>query len=170
MPAMNEVPENTTRRSDLLFDAVLRPHRSLSPAGFWLLMVAIAAVSFTAGMAFFLIGAWPVVGFLGLDVALIYIAFRQSYRSGLMHETIQLSATELTIRRVSPYGRIKTWTFQPYWLRVSMDDPPEHSSPLTLGSHGRQITIGAFLTAGERLEVARALEEALVSLRPARQS
>ncbi len=70
----------------------------------------------------------------GLDVVLIYIAFRQSYRSGLMHETIQLSATELTIRRVSPYGRINTWIFQPYWLRMRIDDPPEHSSPLTLSS------------------------------------
>ena len=165
MIAMSDVPAgNPAVRSPLLFDAVLRPYRSLSPAGFWLLMAAIAVVSFTAGIAFFLAGAWPVVGFLGLDVVLIYIAFRQNYRSGLLHETIQLSATELTIHRVSPYGRINTWIFQPYWLRVRIDDPPGHSSPLTLTSHGRQITIGAFLTADERLEVAYALKAALANV------
>lgn len=144
-----------------LFDAVLLPHRSLSPVGFVVLMACVGVVSFTAGMVFLLAGAWPVVGFFGLDVALIYLAFRMSYRSGRLRETVRLTKDALTVRRILPSGAVRSWTFQPYWLRVEMDDPPEHHSQLRLTSHGQVLVIGAFLTPAERLELARALETAL---------
>ena len=144
-----------------LFDAVLHPHRSLSPFGFVILMTCVGLVSFTDGIVFLLAGAWPVFGFFGLDAALIYIAFRMSYRSGQLHETVRLTRTALTVRRVSPSGAVKSWTFEPYWLRVEMDDPPEHHSQLRLTSHGRALVIGSFLSPPERLDLARALETAL---------
>jgi uncharacterized membrane protein len=144
-----------------LFDAVLHPHRSLSPFGFVILMTCVGLVSFTAGIVFLLAGAWPVFGFFGLDAALIYIAFRMSYRSGQLHETVRLTRTALTVRRVSPSGAVKSWTFEPYWLRVEMDDPPEHHSQLRLTSHGRALVIGSFLSPAERLDLARALGTAL---------
>ena len=143
------------------FSAVLTPHRSLSPVGFWIVMGVVAGVGFIAGIAFFLIGAWPVVGFFGLDVALIYWAFRASYRSGRVYETLDLDDDTLTVRRFDPRGAETRWTFQSYWLRVDMDDPPRHDSALVLRSHGRFLKIGAFLTPGERLEVAEALRAAL---------
>ena len=148
----------------LFFDAVLYPHRSLAPRGFAILMILVAAVSFAAGLAFTLMGAWPVMGFFGLDVLLIYIAFRMSYRSGRLTETLQMSESELLIRRILPSGKVQSWSFQPYWTRVEMDDPPRHRSQLTLRSHGRRLAIGAFLTPEERVEVADALREALASI------
>ena len=51
-------------------------------------MGLIGLVSFAAGAMFFVVGAWPVVGFLGLDLLLIYLAFRASYRSGRAYETL----------------------------------------------------------------------------------
>ena len=110
-------------------------------------------------------GAWPVFGFFGLDVLLIYVAFKASYRSGRMHETLRLTENALTVERVGPGRRHRSWRFQPYWLRVEMDDPPEHESQLTLASHGRRLVVGAFLAPEERLEVARALGAALGRLR-----
>ena len=53
------------------------------------------------------------------------------------------------------------WRFEPYWVRVHMDDPPRRDSLLTLASHGRRLAIGLFLTPEERLDVARALQSAL---------
>lgn len=150
-----------TAKEDLLFDAVLRPHRSLSKPGFLIVMGVLAVVSFSAGMVFLLQGAWPVMGFFGLEVALVYIAFRMNYRDGRLFETVQLSPEELLIRRVDPKGRAASWSFHPNWLRVVMDNPPEHESQLVLTSHGRSLTIGAFLTPDERLEVALALRAAL---------
>ena len=64
------------------FRALLTPHRSLGPTGFLVLMAALAGISFVTGLVFYLAGAWPVMGFFGLDVALVYLAFRLNYRSG----------------------------------------------------------------------------------------
>ena len=154
-----------SRDSAPVFHAILEPHRSLSPRGFVILMAAIVAVAFAAGLAFALMGAWPVLGFFGLDVLLIYVAFKASYRSGRMHESLRLTESALVVERVGPGRRRRSWRFQPYWLRVEMDDPPRHESQLVLASHGRRLRIGAFLAPEERLELARALDAALARLR-----
>ncbi len=152
----------------LFFDARLRPHRSLSPRGFLLLMIAVAAVAFLAGLAFFLIGAWPVAGFFGLDVALVYLAFKMNYRHGRMYETLRLTRDDFTVERISHWGARKTWRFQPAWLQVLIDDPPGHDSRLVLRSHGKSLSIGGFLTPGERAELAAALRRALEETRAAK--
>ncbi len=154
----------------IFFDAVLTPHRSLSPAGFWVVMALVSGVSFVSGMFFVLKGAWPVTGYFGLDVLLIYFAFRANYRSARLYETIKLTADALVVERVRPSGRRQRWKFQPYWLRVEMDDPPAHDSQLTLTSHGRCLAIGAFLTPDERLDLAKSLKEALRRCRHAAQA
>ncbi len=116
---------------------------------------------FAAGIAFLLNGAWPVMGFFGLDVLLVYWAFRASYRSGRLYETVRLTRDQLVVRRVSPAGRVRTWAFQPYWLHVELSNPDEHHSRLTLSSKGESVTIGSFLTAEERAELTEALQSAL---------
>ena len=64
-----------------LFSAIVTPHRSLGSLGFLILMVAVGGISFAAGIAFLMMGAWPVFGFFGLDVFLVYLAFRANYRA-----------------------------------------------------------------------------------------
>ena len=163
MPPMSPLattPASATA-AGVYFDAVLMPHRSLSPTGFWVLMTLISAVSFVSGMFFALHGAWPVFGYFGLDVLLIYLAFRASYRSARLYETVKLTTDALVVERIGPGGRRARWSFQPYWLRVEMDDPPQHHSQLRLTSHGRSLVLGAFLSPGERFEFAAALNAAL---------
>jgi uncharacterized membrane protein len=154
-------PSSTVPPAALHFDAMLTPHRSLSRSGFTLLMTAISLVSFAAGFGFWRLGAWPVCGFMGLDVALIYSAFRLSFRSGRLAETIQLSDTELLVRRVQPTGKVETWRFQPYWVRVIFPEPATMESQVTLTSHGRTLTVGSFLALPERVAFATALRDAL---------
>lgn len=149
----------------LLFDAVLRPHRSLSGPGFAVLMAAVCLVSFGAGLAFLLMGAWPVFGFFGLDVALIYLAFRLNYRDARRSEHVRLSADSLEVRCVGPSGRVSRWRFQPYWLRVDLDAAGENHSRLTLTSHGRSLSIGDFLAPEERASLCEALKAALARCR-----
>lgn len=144
-----------------IFDAVLRPNRSLSPRGFFWLMVGFGGLCFVTGIGFVTAGAWPIVGFFGLDVLILYIAFKASYRAGNLYETVTLADGELHVRRVYPSGGSRQWRFQSTWLRVDMDDPPEHQSQLTVSSHGRTLAIGAFLTPDERLDLAHALRDAL---------
>lgn len=145
----------------VFFDAILHPHRSLGRTGFRMLMGTAALVSVVVSLPFTLLGAWPVVGFLGLDVLLLWWAFRANYRAARLYERVRLTEDELTVQRVAWKQPDRRWSFQPYWLRVGMDDPPEHESQVTLSSHGRTLTVGAFLSPDERLEFAKALRAAL---------
>ncbi len=148
-----------------VFEALLTPHRSLSPRGFVFLMSGIAGVAFAAGLAFFLLGAWPVVGFMGLEVLLVYGAFRINYRRANAFERLELTPERLTVRKVNHYGEETSFGFQPAWLKVEIADPPEPDSPLCLRSHGRSLTIGGFLSAEERLALANTLRRELAKLR-----
>jgi uncharacterized membrane protein len=145
----------------VLFEATLRPHRSLPPAGFLTVMLLVAGISFAAGMTFVLMGAWPVMGFFGLDVLLLYGAFRLSYRSGRMRETLCLRGDALTVERVGLRGEHRLWTFQAFWLRVRLITTGADSNRLVLTSHGRSLAIAGFLSAEERGKLARDLEDAL---------
>lgn len=145
----------------LWFDAVLHPHRSLSGRGFVILMSALCVMSFGAGMLFALKGAWPVLGFFGLDVLAIYVAFRLNYRSGRWLETIRLTRDRLVVGRRDPVGQYEEWQFQPYWVRVHVVDRPPFDNDLVLTSHGQSLTVGAFLNGEERADLATALKDAL---------
>lgn len=149
----------------ILFSAVLQPSVSLSASGFFFLMAALCAVSFGAGTAFLLAGAWPVLGFFGLDILLIYLAFHISYRRARRYETVRLTENRLAVEKIDPKGRAKSWEFQPYWLRVAVDDTARSNAQLTLSSHGKTLEIGAFLSPGEKRDMARALDAELRRLR-----
>lgn len=148
------------------FDVVLRPHRSLGPTGFVVLMAAVAVVSFVAGMAFLAMGAWPVAGFFGLDAALIYLAFRANYGAARAHEHIALRNGKLILRRIDPRGSVRQWQFEPYWVRLRLETQPSGSNRLLLTSHGRTIAIAACLGAEERAAFAAALRQALAASMP----
>ncbi|MBP5859108.1 DUF2244 domain-containing protein [Marivibrio halodurans] len=153
---------------EVFLDATLSPHRSLSPEGFLALMVAIAGCGFLIGFAFFLAGAWPVAGFCGLEILLVYIAFKLNYRESRRREHLRLTRPGgLRIERVAPDGAIRSETIEPTWLRVEIADPPRPDSPLRLTSHGRTTVIGGFLGAAERVEFAHALRRALAAYRAA---
>ncbi|WP_341703105.1 DUF2244 domain-containing protein [Ferrovibrio sp.] len=143
-----------------VFAAELRPHRSLGPRGFVILMGFFAAVNFAAGAAFWALGAWPVFGFCGLDVLLLWLAFRYSYRQARAREYLRLDADALTLRRIDMQGREKSWRMQPYWLRVECSEEDD-SARLRLWSHGRMLAVGDFLSPQERRTLAAALREAL---------
>lgn len=148
-----------------LFDAVLTPHRSLSPAGFWLLMAGVCAASFSAGLAFMLQGAWPVLGFFGLDALLIYVAFRVSFRRGRIYEIVTLTRRELLVRKGDARGRETLWRFEPYWLAVSVPDGEGDRAPVFLAASGKRLALGTFLTPDERVEFGSALRGALAEWR-----
>ncbi|MBO0763408.1 MAG: DUF2244 domain-containing protein [Hyphomicrobiaceae bacterium] len=147
------------------FRAVLTPHRSLSPRGFLILMVAMGAISFITGMLFLVAGAWPVFGFFGLDVLLVYIAFRLNYRSGRLYETLDLTPARLVLTRVHPCGRRERFDCNPYWARVNLREWPDGRTSLSIISRGTELAFGSFLTDDERRDLASALREALLTAR-----
>lgn len=133
-------------------------------------MSGISIVSFIAGVAFWLIGAWPVMGFFGLDVLLVYWAFKANYRSGRAYEVVDVTPALLTLTRVSAKGRSETIEINPYWARVQLaTDHPDGRTSLRIVAQGRAWLLGQFLNDDERTEFAEALREALQRARLAAQ-
>ena len=145
----------------LHFDAELTPHRALGRRGFLIVMGLVSLVSFVAGVYFTVLGAWPVLGFFGLDVALIYFAFKLNYRAARAYETVQLSDASLKIRKISAEGTVKAWVFEPYWVRVHFDEAAEDDVAVEITSHGKTLVVGTFLSPEERVQFGKALRSEL---------
>ncbi len=149
-----------------IFAATLRPHRSLSARGFMLVMLALVACSFTAGLAFWSMGAWPVVGFFGLDILLVQLAFRLNYRQARAFEEIRVFRDRMTVTSTSARGRTTESDFNPYWARIEVERHPEAGvTRVTIASHGRRLDIAGFLGPWERESFAQALSSALARTR-----
>jgi uncharacterized membrane protein len=125
-------------------------------------MTVLGLISFATGTAFLLAGAWPVFGFCGLDVLLIYGAFRLSYRRANAYEQVTVTPSELTVRQVSHHGRISEWTLNPLWVKLDRVVHAEFGiERLFLVSHGRRLAIAGFLGPQEKESFALALSAAI---------
>jgi uncharacterized membrane protein len=154
--------DNDHSSEPAIFSAVLTPNRSLSRFGFILLMTVVGVMSFVTGMVFLLAGAWPVFGFCGLDVLLLYWAFRVNYRRGKAYEQVTVTSSELKVRQVSHRGRMREWTLNPLWVRLERVVHAEFGiERLFLISHGRRLAIAACLGPQEKESFALALSAAL---------
>ena len=149
-----------------LFSALLTPHRSLSRTGFLVLMGFLSVISFAAGIAFLLMGAWPVFGFFGLDVLLVYWAFRVNFRRAKATEEISVTPSELRIRRVSHRGHVAEWVLNPLWVQLDQKIHAEFGiEELYLVSKGRRVAIASFLGPDEKASFVKALNAALQAAR-----
>jgi uncharacterized membrane protein len=145
-----------------LFSALLTPHRSLSRSGFLVLMAFLTIVSFAAGLAFLLMGAWPVFGFFGLDILVVYWAFRINFHHAKASEEISVTPSELRVRRVSHRGHVVEWVLNPLWVQLDQKIHAEFGiEKLYLVSRGRRISVASFLGADEKASFAKALTAAL---------
>ena len=145
----------------LLFRAHLKPHRSLSRRAFRRIMLGVTQFSLAVSCVTFWAGAWPVFGFMGLDVGLVYLALNISYRRGRVSELLELDAHALTVERTDRRGRSRQWRLQPAWLKVELAEPILPQTPVVLRSHGESLPVGVFLHPEQRREVASQLRAAL---------
>lgn len=143
------------------FDALLYPNRSLPNSGFIAVMSIVIASNLIFGIYFFAIGAWPVIGFCGLDVFLVWLAFRLSYRQGRLRERVLLANGDMRVSRILPSGHESRWRIEPFWARVVVDSPGRHEARVRVESKGRSLVLGSFLSPDERLAFANALKAAL---------
>ena len=149
-----------------LFAALLTPHRSLSLKGIRRAVAVYALLAAIPALYFFLSGAWPVVGFLGLDALALYWALIASRRSGDAFEQVTLWPDALEIRHVTPRGAEKSHRFNPFWVRLHIDrDPDDRVLRLTLRNRGDELEIGAFLNPDDKKSFALAFGDALTKAR-----
>ena len=145
-----------------LFAARLTPHRSLSPRGIRIVVIVLASMALLPGLIFYLLGAWPVVGFMGLDVLALYWALTWSFRDGKRSEQVTLWQDLLEIRQISPTGEETRETFNPLVVRLVIDrDFDERTTGLKLKTQERELIIGAFLNPDDKSSFAKAFGTAL---------
>ncbi len=142
------------------FDAVIHPYRSLGPFGFRLFIGVLAGVNLLFAGVMISQGAWPVAGFMGLDVLAVYVAFRLSYAQARAFERFVINGETLVVERVDKDGARREWSFPAYWVSVWFKDD-EVRPTVTLRSHGRSLEIGSYLSPFERKDFADALRKAL---------
>ena len=150
---------------NLVFEAVLVPHRSLSARGLRILLGFIAAsVGITAGV-FLWLGAWPVVGFSGAEVGLAAILLRINHRERRETELLLLTTDGLTIRRTDRTGRRTEIVLPPAWLQVVLTERQGRVPRLVLRAGGLEQEVATRLGEAEKRDLAEALKEALHRLR-----
>lgn len=145
-----------------IFAAQLMPYRSLSPAGFAIMMAIVAAICVSNAYFYYHLGAWPVTIFFFFDVALLYFAFKLSYRAGQAREEITVRRSALEVRKIAPNGRRREHVYNPFWAKFHVERNKEIGiTSMRITGEGYQSTIGAFLNPDDRESFARAFSEAL---------
>ena len=142
------------------FATSLTPHRSLSAEGFRFVIGGAIAANLVIGLPLLIMGAWPVFGFMGLDVFLLWWLFKRSYLDARRSETLLLTDRELIVVRVAPDGEREEHRLDAYWLKIEATE-----ERLVVVSRGNRAVIGRFLGPEERLRVADQLKAAIAEMR-----
>lgn len=149
-----------------IFAARITPHRSLSRQNFRLLLMLFCGACFVTSLPFLLLGAWPVAGFMGLDVLLFWLAFRANFRDARAYEDVSVTPLELKLAKVSPRGDRAEWSWNPLWVRLVREEDEEYGvTRVALVSREREVEVGGFLGPDARAEFAAGLSSALAEAR-----
>lgn len=145
----------------VFLDAHIRPNRSLPNPGFYAVMTALVIFSFLAGIAFISIGAWPVIGFFGLDILLVWMCFKLNYRDGKRLEIVRITHEDIEVVRQGPTGLQSRYRMPAAWTKVQLTGKGEPDSQARLSAMGKNLIIGSFLSPKEREGLADAVQSAL---------
>ena len=145
----------------IYFDATLTPNRSLSPRAFTVVMLIVVAMSFIAGLSFVSMGAFPVIGFFGLDALAIWFAFRWSFRNLKQATRVRITADQIELSHERPGAEMRTACLPTAFTKVHLEYPARRPSELKLTYGGTAWVIGRFLTPSERKSLKEAIERAI---------
>ncbi len=164
---MSEIEPVSTDPSDaVLFATRLHPHRSLTRRKVRVLLVIVGLVSTAATLPFVILGAWPVAGFMGLDVLALYIAFEASFRAARAYEDVKVTVLDLLLAKVNPKGTRAEWHFNPSWVRLERMTHEEFGMMrLDVVSRGARVEVAPFLGPDQKAALAADLARALAEAR-----
>lgn len=145
-----------------VFEARLRPHRSLNARQFRILMWCVAGGGAFVTLPFWMLGAWPIIGFLGLDVLLVYLAFRANFIAARSYEDVRMTPLALDFVKVSAKGQRRAWHFNPAWVRLTRVEHEDYGiMRLAFASRGREVQVAGDLGPAQRADFARDFSRAL---------
>lgn len=151
-------------------DLTLTPNRSLHRRHSRWLIAGVGAVFALLGLRLLLVGAWPVLPFMLIDLLLLGWAFRASYRSGRAYEWLHIKDGWLTLWRVSPHGARTAQRFDPGRTIARLEQIDTDQNRLWLANGTQRASVGAFLSPAERAALYPVIARALARWRAARRS
>jgi uncharacterized membrane protein len=159
----------STAPDTLLAELHLWPHTSLPKTGF-ATFIGITAAMITLPLLAVLGSPvlWALLPFVVLAVAGIWWALQRSYRDGNIHEHLRITPQNMTLHRKNPRAPDQSWAANPYWVDLSIHPtggPVAHY--ITLRGGEREVELGAFLSADERLALFDDLSRCLARARTA---
>jgi len=146
-------------------DAVLEPPRSLTTRGLNRVMLILGAFSAVFSLGFLLVGAWPVVGFLGAEILVLWLVFQWSFRAQTARTYVRVTAEEVDVRKVDGWGRERRASMASHFARVEFDRTATGPNALRLATSRTAYPLGEFLTPRERETFARRLMQAISDAR-----
>ncbi len=141
------------------FLLVARRNNSLSSTERFLVFAFLFVVSIGIACAFAAFGAWLVLPFAGIEMLVLYLAFRYVDRHAADYERVAIDGDRVEVERHEA-GRTQRYEFNLCWARVVASGD---GGRLALRSHGRELEIGHTLSDAQRLDLARALKRRLQS-------
>ncbi len=154
-----------TDAAPILFIAEIPPYRSLSRRGITIVVCVLAALSVGVAATAWVIGAWPVAGFAGLEIPAVFLLLRWNARGADSMERLVLTEDRLSIHRTDPRGRQTRITLSPAWLNAVLEEPPGRVPSLVLVNRKLRVEVARGLGEGEKRDLAQALKAALHRLR-----
>lgn len=151
-----------------IFDLEMRPNRSLPERQFRLMIAGVALIFLLMGVRFLFLGAWPILPFMAVDLALLWWALRASYRSGRESEHLRLDGDGLELVRVAAHGATRRTRLEARRARVELERLGENENRLWLRADGERHRLGSFLSPAERVDVAQVIEAGLARYRAGR--
>jgi uncharacterized membrane protein len=149
----------------IYLDAVLEPPRSLSPRGFNRVMLILGVVSCLSSLMFLAMGAWPILGFMGLEILALWLVFHWSFRSQTARTYVRVTADTVDVRKVDGWGRERSARMPAHFARVEFDRAASGPNALRLAASDRAYLLGEYLTPRERETFARRLAQAISDAR-----
>lgn len=139
---------------------IARRNNSLSSSGRLLVFGFILVVSLGIASGFSLIfGAWPILPFAGMEMAVLYAAFWYVDRHAGDYERVTIRGSMVSIEVHDGRERVRH-EMNRYWARVVY--APD-GSRLALRSHGREMEIGRHLCNADRRKMAAELRRELTA-------
>ncbi len=150
-----------------VWEAVIIPHRSLGRTGMRWVVGLLCGASALISAGLYWAGAWPVIGFNGLEIGLAILLLRHNARRAGTTEMLILAPDGLRIVRTGPDQRRTERVLQPGWLRCVIEER-SGTPALWLVDRGYRMEVGAELAEGEKRDLASALTGALQRLQTPR--
>ncbi len=132
------------------FEILLKPNSSLTGVTRILFLGSIFFICSVIGIGFFLAGGIMILPFAGLEIILVYLAFKLSFNWSQQKQIIILSKDHVEVR-VDGIKEFFTWKEFRSFATFNVTKKNNEDHDLSFRSKGKEVVIGGFLNQEDKV-------------------